>query len=138
WGGGAESGDPLLDPSGAVIGLLYEQDGTVPTYLPSQLILGVADDLRSEGKVLHGWLGVEGADAPSASGAGVTAVVPDGPASGVLHPGDVITGIGSDPVRSMAELRERLYVLAPQTKVMLSVVNGSVTRLVEVTLSSSP
>jgi hypothetical protein len=38
----------------------------------------------------------------------------------------------------MADLRARLYVLSPDTPVVLSVLDGSVTRLVDVTLSASP
>jgi S1-C subfamily serine protease len=133
-----ESGDPLLDPSGAVIGILYGDKSTTPTFLPAQLVLGVADDLRSSGRVSHGWLGVDGSDTLSTGGARVASVIAGSPASGVLRPGEVITGIGSLPVRSMADLRARLYVLSPDTPVVLSVLDGSVTRLVDVTLSASP
>ena len=38
---------------------------------PSQLVVGVADDLRSRNRVVHGWLGVAGSDAPNGSGAKV-------------------------------------------------------------------
>jgi S1-C subfamily serine protease len=133
-----ESGDLLLDPSGAVIGILYDDESTAPTFLPTALVLGVADDLRSSNQVVHGWLGVDGVDTSSIVGARVTSVVTGSPADGILQPGDVITGIGSWPVRSMAELRARLYVLAPDTTVALSVLSGSVAHVVDVTLSASP
>ena len=58
-----QPGDPLLNQEGAVIGILYSAGPHRPTYLPTQLVLGVADDLRSTGRVVHGWLGVEGATA---------------------------------------------------------------------------
>jgi S1-C subfamily serine protease len=139
----AESGDPLLGSNGAVIGLLYNDihDGNAPstmTFLPSQLVLGVADDLRSAGKVAPGWLGVIGTNASAAPGATVMAVKPGSPAAGQLVPGEVIVGVNSAPVRSMAELVARLYVLAPNTPVVLSVVEGSVQRVVDVTLGTSP
>jgi hypothetical protein len=38
----------------------------------------------------------------------------------------------------MADLRARLYVLAPHATVGLSVLDGSTTRVVDVTLSTSP
>ena len=44
------AGDPLLNASGDVVGILYDANpgGTAPaTFLPSQLVVGVADDLRS-------------------------------------------------------------------------------------------
>jgi S1-C subfamily serine protease len=134
----AEPGDPLLNATGDVIGLLYENStsgGTATTYLPSELVLGVADDLRS-GDVDHGWLGVAGTTVTGSVGATVMAVETDSPAAGVLSPGDVIVGLDSVPVRTMAELVGRLYVMAPNTAVTLSVLDGTVTRVVDVTLGS--
>jgi S1-C subfamily serine protease len=140
--GDAQPGDPLLNGAGQVIGILYGggSAGPVrpPVFLPSQLVLGVADDLRSSGRVDHGWLGVEGSDATGTSGAAVAAVDAASPALGRLHPGEIIVDMGSAPVRSMAELRARLYVLAPATTVALTVIDGAVTRIVDVTLSASP
>jgi len=100
------------------------------------LVLGVADDLRSDSRVVQGWLGVSGTDAPG-GGAVVEAVVADGPAAGHLHAGDVIAAVDTVPVQTMAELRARLYVLDPGTTVALSVHNGGAIRVVDVTLSSS-
>jgi putative serine protease PepD len=135
-------GDPLLNSSGDVVGLLYRDDGTgAPSYLPTQLVLGVADDLRSSGRVAHGWLGVDGSASGTAggpAGALVTSVVPGSPAAGRLQAGELIVALGSLPIRSMAELRARLYVLAPATRVDVSVRDGATTRVVDVTLSASP
>jgi S1-C subfamily serine protease len=133
----AMSGDPLLNSSGAVIGILYYAADT-PMFLPSQLVLGVADDLRSSGRVTHGWLGVEGAAGTPGSGALVSSIMTGSPAVGALHPGEIITALGGIPVRSMADLRARLYVLPPNTRVALSVLAGTLTRVIDVTLSPSP
>jgi S1-C subfamily serine protease len=132
-----QPGDPLLNQEGAVIGLLYSS-GTSSTYLPTQLVLGVADDLRSTGRVVHGWLGVKGGTAVGSNGALVATLMTGSPAVGLIHPGDVVTAMGSVPIRSMADLRARLYVMAPETTVGLSVLDGSSTRIVDVTLSPSP
>jgi S1-C subfamily serine protease len=148
-----ESGDPLLNQAGAVIGLLYRPGpgvGAGTTFLPTQLVLGVTDDLRSDDKVVHGWLGLDGADAegmattsaptlsPHPVGAEVASVDAEGPAAGHLHAGEVIVGVNAQPVRTMAELRARLYVLSPGTQVTLSVLDGTMHQLVEVSLSASP
>jgi len=139
-----EPGDPLLNAGGAVVGLRDgdgPRAGHGPTFLPTQLVLGVMDDLRSTNRVEHGWLGLAGSDtgAPAApSGAVVASVAPSGPAAGHLHAGEVVTGVNGAPVRTMAELRARLYVLAPGTTVALSVLDGTMTRVVDVTLSASP
>jgi S1-C subfamily serine protease len=133
-----ESGDPLLNNSGDVIGILYNSPSTQPIFLPAQLVLGVSDDLRSAGRVTHGWLGVEGTDGAGTGGALVSSIMAGSPAASSLQPGEVITKLGTYPIRSMAELRARLYVLAPDTRVVLSVVNGTQTKVVAVTLSPSP
>ncbi len=132
-----QPGDPLLNQKGAVIGILYSA-GPTPTYLPTQLVLGVADDLRSTGRVVHGWLGVEGVTASGSSGVQVAALMAGSPAAGLLHPGDVVMALGSVPLRSMADLRARLYVMAPKSKVGLSVLDGTTTHVVDVTLGASP
>jgi len=133
-----EAGDPLLNASGAVIGLLYDDDSAAGadtiTFLPSQLVLGVADDLRSTDRVAPGWLGVGGTTAANSTGAAVMTVIADSPAAGVLTPGEVIVGVNSVPVRTMAELRARLYVLTPHSPVALSVIDGTATKVVDVTL----
>jgi S1-C subfamily serine protease len=135
-----QSGDPLLNLDGDVIGLLDAGPGagSASTFLPAQLVLGVTDDLRSDDRVVHGWLGVGGSNGPDASGAVVAAFKSNSPAVGHLQAGEEIVGVDAAPVRTMAELRARLYVLAPGTTVALSVVDGSVSRVVDVTLSGSP
>jgi S1-C subfamily serine protease len=137
-----QPGDPLLNQAGSVIGLLYTS-GPSSTYLPTSLVLGVADDLRSMGRVVHGWLGVKGDTASGSNGAKVASLMPGSPAAGLLQTGDVVVAMGSMPIRSMADLRARLYVMAPNTKVGLSVADGSSaegssTHVVDVTLSPSP
>ena len=135
------AGQPLLDTAGAVVGILYDPalgSGGSTTFLPSGLVVGVADQLRSQQKVLHGWLGVSGTDAAAGSGAKVESVDPKGPAVGHVSAGQVIVGVDSLPVRTMAELRARLYVLAPGDSVALSVEQPTGARLVvDVTLSGS-
>jgi S1-C subfamily serine protease len=107
------------------------------TFLPSDLVVGVADDLRSGNRVVHGYLGVGGADAPNGSGAKVEAVQASSPAAGRLQVGQVIVAVNALPVRSMAELRARLYVLAPGAAIAVSVQQASATKVVDLTLSGS-
>jgi putative serine protease PepD len=132
-------GEPLLDEDGAVLGILSNPDpGTSPpTFLPSDLVVGVADDLRSQDRVVHGWLGVQGTDAPDDGGAKVAEVQSGGPASGVLQVGQLIVAVDSTPVRTMAELRARLYVLPPGTPVSLSVQQPAGTKVVDIPLGRS-
>jgi S1-C subfamily serine protease len=119
------AGEPLLNAAGAVVGILYAPGpaaGAPTTFLPSGLVVGVADDLRSRQRVRHGWLGVSGADAANGDGAMVQAVDPKGPAAGHVAAGEEVVGVDGSPVRTMAELRQRLYVLDPGEAVTLSLV----------------
>ena len=70
------AGEPLLDTNGAVLGILYDATpgAGAPTFLPSGLVVGVAGELRSQNKVVHGWLGIQGTDAPGGAGAKVAQV----------------------------------------------------------------
>jgi S1-C subfamily serine protease len=135
----ATPGAPLLDSTGQVVGVLYNPGpaagtagatGTVTTsatllnaasYLPTQLVLGVAGDIRAGTNAHHGWLGVTGTDQPGGTGAAVAAVDPASPASGHLARGEVIAQVDGTAVHTMAELRARLYVLTPGTSVALTV-----------------
>jgi serine protease Do len=136
----ARAGDLLLNGSGAVLGIYYPGDtaSSASTFLPTELVLGVADDLRSSGQVNQGWLGISGSDASGQAGVDVAQVTPGSPAAGHLQPGDVVASLNSVPIRTMADLRGRLYVLAPSTKVTLSVHQGGTSDVVGVTLSASP
>jgi putative serine protease PepD len=144
-----QAGALLLETNGSVVGLLDKSgswDGAPgdEVFLPAPLLLGVSSELATTGKVRHGWLGVSGQDAPSAAGTAIpvgallVSVNAQGPAASVLRPGDVVQAVGVEPVRSMAELRSRLYVLAPGTPVRLVVLRDHTKMTVEVELSSSP
>jgi S1-C subfamily serine protease len=141
----AYAGQPLLNQSGQVVGILYDpavvgraaNGGALSTFLPTQLVVGVADDLRSRAQVVHGWLGVEGTDAANGSGAKVVTVESNGPAAGRLQPGQVIVGLDTQSVRTMAELRARLYVLPPGAPVAVSVQAPGGPHVMNLTLSAS-
>jgi serine protease Do len=144
--GSNAAGDPLLDASGSVVGILCDPQSSgasvataTATFLPTQLVVGVADDLRSGSKVVPGWLGVKGSDVADGGGAKVATVDSDSPASGHLLDGEVIVAVDALPVRTFAELRSRLYVQSPGSTVDLSVQNvpgASGTKVVVVKLGT--
>jgi S1-C subfamily serine protease len=113
-------GAVLMESDGAVVGLL-DRSGVPPggggaVFLPGQFVVQVAQELMTDnGKIQHGWLGIKGSDSTSGEpkGALVTSVDPDGASAGHLEPGDVIEAIDGHRVRSMADLRSRLYLLGP-------------------------
>jgi S1-C subfamily serine protease len=68
----------------------------------------------------------------------VTEVDPDGPAHDQLRNGDVIEAIDGRAVRTMADLRSRLYLLAPGTTVDLRVERDHTVHTVTLSLAPSP
>jgi S1-C subfamily serine protease len=140
---GARSG-VLMSTGGSVLGI---QDSSVAdtsgdVFLPADLVVGVSIDLAMDGSVNHGWLGINGANAkassPVASGALVDAVDPAGPSATALKPGDVIVAVDDTPVRSMADLRSRLYMVPAGWPIWLRVWRNDTLTTVEVDLGSSP
>jgi serine protease Do len=131
----------LLDSRGAVVGLRGAAAGTsrrgADEFLPATLVIGVSNQLALDGTVRHGWLDLSGDDAVI-GGVLVGSVDPRGAAAGMLESGDVIESISGEPVRSMAELRTRLYVLPPGASVALDVVRHGHRIKVDVQLGGSP
>ena len=113
-------GCPLLDSRGQVWPGCWrapDQVGstTMSVFLPAELVVGVAQQLVASGRVEHGWLGLDTSDAQPAtsvttgtsalashttSGAVLDSVDNGSPAAGQLAPGDIITGVDGDQVRS--------------------------------------
>ncbi|MGD0255372.1 MAG: PDZ domain-containing protein [Acidimicrobiales bacterium] len=137
WGG------VLIDGRGQVIGILDGQEnataGTVGLFVPGSLALGVANELASNDRIEHGWMGVDATDAPDDAGAVVTSVFANSPAAGAgVVPGDVVTAIGAHRVSSHADLQARLYTLAPGSTVELTVQRSGATRTVSMALAADP
>jgi S1-C subfamily serine protease len=139
-GGAVPRGSVLVSTDGAVLGLLDRTNGERATYLPATFVADVASELMTEGAVHHGWLDVRAIDAtgPGDTGALVTAVTPDGAAATSLRAHDVIVAVDGEPVRTMAELRSRLYVLPPGSPATLTVERDGAPMTVTVRLAPSP
>lgn len=110
------SGGPLLDSTGAVVGISTDMAGTSTMFgyaIPIDLVRRVADQLLSSGKVTHGWIGIQGSDLSDddadamdlAGGALIRGVTSDSPAArSGLSPDDVITSVGDHDVMSSSGL----------------------------------
>jgi serine protease Do len=132
------SGGPLFDASGAVVGInsqIYSNSGGyqgVSFAIPINLAKQVQEQIVKTGRVAHGRLGVHvqavdqsladsfGLDSPA--GALVSSVEPDSAAAEAgLKAGDVILQFNGAPVRDSAALSMRVNTTAPGEKAKLDV-----------------
>ncbi|MBP2303256.1 DegQ family serine endoprotease [Azospirillum picis] len=150
------SGGPLYDASGAVIGIntaIYSPTGGsvgIGFAIPSSLARPIVEQLKDSGKVRRGWLGVQvqritpdiaeslGMDAEAGNGGGgalVTSVSPGSPAAEAgLRQGDVITGFNGKPLTQMRELPRLVASSGIGSAVPVTILRGGETRSMQVTL----
>jgi serine protease Do len=132
------SGGPLVDRSGNVVGIntaIYSPNGGsvgVGFAIPSDEAKAIVAKLQKDGSIDHGYLGVQiqpvtkdVADAvglDKTGGALVAAVTDDTPAAHAgLKPGDIITSVGSESVKTPKDLSRLVADLSPGAKKSLSV-----------------
>ncbi len=136
------SGGPLLDRNGAVIGVSVQVYPDAERYrslslaIPIEAALKLRTQLQAQGTVAGGSLGIETQDIdpglaaafglPHATGALVTAVVPagHGAAANGLKAGDVITRINGKTIEHQADLADYVSALQPGSKVALTIVRA--------------
>jgi serine protease Do len=144
------SGGPLLNMEGEVIGVnsaIYSPNGGsvgVGFAIPSNTVEMVIAELRDDGEVERGWLGVTiqnvtpeiaaaiGLDDPH--GALVADVVEDGPAAGKLQTGDVILAFDGKRVESTRELPKLVAAAEPSSEVTIDVLRQGEETAVEIDL----
>jgi putative serine protease PepD len=137
------SGGPLLDASGAVIGvnaqIASESGGNdgVGFAIGVDTVKSVATALAAGEQVDHAYLGVSLED--SDGGPRVAAVNTGSPAaSGGVKVGDVIVSIDGDPVASSDDLRDAIAAHEVGAKVTLTVKRGGENQELSVTLGERP
>lgn len=136
------SGGPLLDRTGAVIGInlqVYANTGryrSLTLAIPIDAALRLRAQLQGQGKVGGGSLGIQTQDVdpglaaafglPHATGALVTAAAPTGHGSlaNPLKAGDVITRINGKTIEHESDLTDYVSALPPGSKVSLTVVRN--------------
>lgn len=113
------SGGPLVDIHGRVIGVntaINASGQNIGFTIPSNLALSVTEQLRENGRVIRGYLGVtmsdltreiaEGRDLDFSQGVIVDSVLDGTPAQrGGLQPGDIILEFNGDTVRNGRDLQ---------------------------------
>jgi S1-C subfamily serine protease len=127
------SGGAVVDRDGNVIGIAVAEDLATPI----DVARSVATQLLGSGKVVRGWLGIDGET--HEDGAIVRSVKGDSPAerAGLLA-GDVIVAIDGAAVASMSAVVVRVRSLAPGAAVTLRVERDGTRLDVPVTLAEKP
>jgi putative serine protease PepD len=144
------SGGPLVDRSGAVVGITTRTgngDGSLSLVIPIDLARRVAEQLIAVGRVAYPWLGVSGTDLDPwtakeygvGTGTLIRRVTPKSPAdqSG-LKVQDVVTAVDNLPISTMNELMMLVRRHDPGDRVDLTVVRSGVKRNVKVRLTGTP
>lgn len=131
----AAAGGSLVNDDGEVVGILSR---IAPGHaLPIDLARDVAEQLATNGRARHSWLGVGVSDAPDQAGGGakIEFVVPDSPAddSGLV-PGDVVSSFGSDGITDMADFMAAQLRRKPGDPVMIMVWRDGKKQRIQVSL----
>jgi putative serine protease PepD len=139
------SGGPLLDMSGRVIGVTSQiesesggNDG-VGFAVSSNTVKRIADALISNGSVDHAYLGVATETSTSPAGALITTVRAGTPAAAAkLLAKDVVTAVDGETVNSSDKLRELVDAHQPGDSVTLTVSRNGSTQSLKVVLGTRP
>ena len=146
------SGGALVNLKGELVGIntaiLSRSGGAqgIGFAVPTNMVLPIRDQIMKEGRVRRGWLGVAIQDLNSAlakslslrniKGVLVSDVIDGGPADrGNLEPRDVITKLNGKPTQTVSELRNRVALTPPGSKVRLSVLRDGRPKELTVTLA---
>lgn len=142
------SGGPLLNLEGEVVGIntaIVASGQGIGFAIPSKLAAGIVDQLRSSGEVTRGWMGVaiqditpelaEYYNLKEKSGVLVAKVYRDDPAdkAGIV-PGDVITHVKGEEVKSSRDLSTAIAGLGVGSKVPVTLVRDGKAKTVFVVL----
>lgn len=149
------SGGPLFNLQGEVIGInsqIFTRSGGfmgLSFAIPIDVAMDVSDQLRTDGKVSRGWLGVviqevnrdlaESFGLERPAGALVAQVMDGGPAAqGGLRVGDVILSVNDNAIDMSADLPHLIGTIKPNTKAKLGIVRDGNRETLTVTIGALP
>lgn len=149
------SGGPLFNLDGEVVGInsqIYTRSGGfmgVSFAIPIDVAMDVSNQLKSEGKVSRGWLGVviqevnkdlaESFGLEKPAGALVAQIQEGGPAAkGGLQVGDVILKLNDQPIIMSVDLPHLVGALKAGAKANLEVIREGKRKNVELTVGAIP
>lgn len=149
------SGGPLFNLNGEVVGInsqIFTRSGGfmgLSFAIPISVAMDIANQLKNDGKVSRGWLGVviqevnkdlaESFGLEKPAGALIAQVMDDGPAAkSGLQVGDVILSIDGKPIIMSADLPHLVGAMKPGTKATVEVVREGSRKNISVTVGAIP
>jgi serine protease Do len=149
------SGGPLFNMAGEVVGInsqIFTRSGGfmgLSFAIPIDVAVDVANQLKKDGKVSRGWLGVviqevnkdlaESFGLEKPAGALVAQVLDNGPAAkGGLQVGDVILSMNGQPIVMSADLPHLVGALKEGTKANLEVIRAGKRQTLPITVGALP
>jgi len=145
------SGGPLINLRGEVVGIntaIISTSGTsagVGFAIPSNVVRTALESLLKQGRIIHGYLGVQmrvaqpGQAAPSADGVVVDEIVPGSPAEDAhIQKGDVILKFDGHDVKNFTDLRRLVSQADLNKKVALEIVRNGKTMTVSTQIKEQP
>ncbi|HEY0818428.1 MAG TPA: Do family serine endopeptidase [Rhizobacter sp.] len=134
------SGGPLINVRGEAVGINSQILSPVGSFIgisfaiPIDEAMRIADQLKSTGRVVRGYLGILPTDVTreaaeeyglsknKSKGAFVRQVVPGGPAEKVgIQPGDIVLSVNGKAIDGAVDLRRTLGVIKPGSTITLQV-----------------
>jgi serine protease Do len=149
---GGNSGGPLLDGAGQVVGInvaIASNAENIGFAISTDTAIPVVQSIITEGKVVRPWLGVSATTVTSTiqqyynlavnRGALITSVTSGGPADEAgLRPGDVITKIGDEVISTTEDLVLAIGSHQIGDQVEIVYYRGSVQKVANATVGESP
>ncbi len=148
------SGGPLFDTAGQVIGVntaIFSPTGGsvgVGFAVPSNIVSRIVNDLRDDGNVERGWIGVAiqpVTDAIASAlgmaetrGALIASVAPDGPSNNVLRPGDVLISFDNQPVNKSRDLPRYVGRTKPGASIPATILRDRVPQSIFLRIGTLP
>ncbi|MBT5068359.1 MAG: DegQ family serine endoprotease [Halieaceae bacterium] len=147
------SGGPLFNLQGEVIGVnsqIFTRSGGsigLSFAIPSKVVRNIIEQLKVNGEVVRGWLGVsiqnvdrtlaESFDLDRPRGALVAQVGKDSPAERAgIESGDIIVEVGGEQIEVSADLPHVIGLIAPGSKVPVSVIREGKERSIRVEIGA--
>ena len=145
------SGGPTFNTRGEVIGVntaIFSPSGGnvgIAFAIPANKVQEIVSDLRDDGEVTRGWLGVqiqpvtediaESLGVEGTEGAIVADAQANGPAAGAgIQSGDIILEVNGEAMEDPRDLSETIARFEPNTEVTITVLREGGEREIEVTL----